>query len=87
MVRRLVSEEESRSVGESLLKHLVGVIFVKTTGLSETGPELQDVLYTFPRSPDDSVHSVLCRARGAFVTLDHMLPGVAGPRPIRYAAN
>ncbi|XP_046747053.1 protein inturned [Diprion similis] len=82
MVRRLVLEEESHPLMELLLKHSVGITFVKTTGLSETGPELQDVLYTFPRSLDNSTQSILCRARGAFATLDHMLPGISGPRPI-----
>ncbi|XP_012253761.2 protein inturned isoform X1 [Athalia rosae] len=82
MAYRLVSEEYSRSLLESLMKFSVGIIFLRTTGLSETGPELQDVIYSFPRSPNKCMQSVLCRTRGAFVTLDHMLSSLLGPRPI-----
>jgi len=70
---------------ESLLDYSLGVIYLKTADLSEMGQEFQGVLYTFPRSETKNLYSILCTARGAFITLNHLLPGVAGQQPVRYA--
>lgn len=69
---------------ESLLDYPLGVIYLKTADLSEMGQEFQGVLYTFPRSETKSVHSSLCIARGAFITLNHLLPSIVGSQPLRY---
>jgi len=69
---------------ESLLNYPLGVIYLKTADLSEIGQELQGVLYTFPRSETKNVHSSLCTARGAFITLNHLLPSIVGTEPLRY---
>lgn len=70
---------------ESLLDYPLGVIYLKTTDLSEVGQELQGVLYTFPRSETKNVNSSLCTARGAFITLNHLLPSIVSLQPVRYA--
>ncbi|XP_043283272.1 protein inturned isoform X2 [Venturia canescens] len=80
-VRRLVDKEASRALMESLFEEPFGVIYLKTTGLSETGPELQGVVYTYPRSELKTGNNYLCKARGAFVTLNHMLPEITGSTP------
>ncbi|XP_015599831.1 protein inturned [Cephus cinctus] len=82
LVRQLVNKEEVKVFMESLLDLFIGVIYLKTTGLSETGPELQGVLYSFPCSQSVNTQTFLCTARGAFITLNHMLPGMTGPPPI-----
>ncbi|XP_012278022.1 protein inturned isoform X2 [Orussus abietinus] len=81
-VQQLVDKEGSKHLMESLLNYSLGVIYLKTTGLPETGPELQGMLYTFPQLESRSVNSILFLSRGAFITLDHMLPGIAGLQPI-----
>ncbi|KAG8039143.1 hypothetical protein G9C98_003450 [Cotesia typhae] len=73
-VRRLVDRERSKKFMNALLDYSFGVIYLQTSGLSETGPELQGVMYTYPRSENKSQNSILCSARGAFVTLNHLLP-------------
>lgn len=82
-VRQLIDKEGSRNLMESLLSHPVGVAYLKTTGLSESGPELQGVLYTYPRSNSKTRQNILCGARGAFITLNHMLPEVTSSQPLR----
>lgn len=81
LVRRLVDKEASTKLMESLLDYSFGVIYLQTSGLSETGPELQGVMYTYPRSESKN-HSILCTARGAFITLNHMLPDTTGSQPV-----
>jgi len=68
---------------ESLLNYPLGVIYLKTADLSEMGQELQGVLYMFPRSEIKNVHSSLCMARGAFITLNHLLPSIVDSEPLR----
>ncbi|XP_046835061.1 protein inturned isoform X2 [Vespa crabro] len=80
LVQNIVNKGESVNLMESLLIYPLGIIYLCTTDLSETGQELQGVLYSFPRS--DNVHSTLCSARGAFITLNHLLPEIVGAQPI-----
>ncbi|KAF7384454.1 hypothetical protein HZH68_014066 [Vespula germanica] len=80
LVQNIVNKGESVNLIESLLIYPLGIIYLCTTDLSETGQELQGVLYSFPRS--DNVHSTLCSARGAFITLNHLLPEIVGAQPI-----
>ncbi|XP_057318515.1 protein inturned [Microplitis mediator] len=80
-VRRLVDRERSKKFMDALLDYSFGVIYLQTSGLSETGPEMQGVLYTYPRSENKSLHSILCTARGAFVTLNHLLPDTFSSSP------
>ncbi|EZA55008.1 PDZ domain-containing protein [Ooceraea biroi] len=82
LAQYLVNKENSCPFMESLLDYPLGVIYLKTADLSEMGQELQGVLYTFPRSESRNVHSSLCKTRGAFITLNHLLPSIAGPQPV-----
>ena len=68
---------------EKFLKYPIGVMFLKTTGLSEVGPESQDILYGFPRLEGKIEQTILFLTRGAFVTLNHMLFDILGSRPLR----
>ncbi|XP_077284275.1 inturned planar cell polarity protein [Arctopsyche grandis] len=51
----------------------VAVIYLKTEGLSENGPENDGVLYCYPR-PEKC--NFLCSCRGTFITLNHLIPDV-----------
>ncbi|XP_011142011.1 protein inturned [Harpegnathos saltator] len=82
LVQYLVNKENNNLYMESLLNYPLGVIYLKTADLSEMGQELQGVLYTFPRSETKNVYSSLCTARGAFITLNHLLPSITGPQPV-----
>lgn len=79
-----MNKEESKDLMQSILNYPLGVLYLQTTELSEMGPELQGVLYTLPRSENKNAHSILCTARGAFITLNHLLQGIAGLQPTRY---
>ncbi|XP_017889125.1 protein inturned [Ceratina calcarata] len=81
LVQRLMNKEESKDLMGSIVDYPLGVLYLRTTELSEIGSELQGVLYTFPRSETKNVHSILCTARGAFITLNHLLPGIDGLHP------
>ncbi|XP_012537346.1 protein inturned isoform X2 [Monomorium pharaonis] len=81
LAQYLMNKENSSSFMESLLHYPLGVIYLKTADLLEMGQELQGVLYTFPRSETKNVHSSLCMARGAFITLNHLLPSIVGSQP------
>lgn len=56
---------------------------MKITEFSETDTDLQGILYSFPKSKNKNVHSFLSTTKGAFVTLNHMLPDIIGPQPVR----
>ncbi|KAK0091973.1 hypothetical protein PV326_002431 [Microctonus aethiopoides] len=81
-VKRLVDRNGSKQFMESLLDYSFGIIYLQTIGLTETGPELQGVMYTYPRSESKTSHSILCTARGAFITLNHMLPETMNAKPL-----
>ncbi|KAG6797320.1 protein inturned [Apis mellifera caucasica] len=81
LVQRLMNKEESKDLMQSIINYPLGVLYLQTTELSEVGPELQGVLYTFPRSENKNMHSILCTARGAFITLNHLLPEIGGLQP------
>lgn len=77
----MVDKEASKVLMERLFEEPFGVVYLKTTGLSETGPELEGVMYAYPRSENKTRNNFLCTARGAFVTLNHMLPEFTGSTP------
>ncbi|KOX74168.1 Protein inturned [Melipona quadrifasciata] len=81
LVQRLMNKEESKDLMQSIMDYPLGVLYLQTTELSEVGPDLQGVLYAFPRSESKNIHSILCTARGAFITLNHLLPGIGGLQP------
>nr|XP_034172113.1 protein inturned isoform X1 [Osmia lignaria] len=82
LVQRLMNKEESKELMQSMIDYPIGVLYLQTTELSEMGPEFQNVLYTFPRSENKNTFSILCTAKGAFITLNHLLPGIGGQQPI-----
>ena len=64
-----------------LLRELpVGVLYLTQDGLTEGGPENQGVLYCYP--PPVQKNMLGC-ARGAFLTLQHLLPDLAPSPPVR----
>jgi hypothetical protein len=64
-----------------LLRDLpVGVLYLTQDGLTEGGPENQGVLYCYP--PPVQKNMLGC-ARGAFLTLQHLLPDLAPSPPVR----
>ncbi|KAL6436477.1 hypothetical protein ACFW04_004751 [Cataglyphis niger] len=82
LAQYLVNRKNSSSLMELLLDYPVGVLYLKTTDLSEVGQEFQGVLYTFPRSGTKNINSSLCMARGAFITLNHLLPNIVSLQPV-----
>ncbi|OXU28206.1 hypothetical protein TSAR_008339 [Trichomalopsis sarcophagae] len=82
LARQLVDKEESKILMDSLIKDSLGVVCMKITEFSENDTDLQGVLYSFPKSKNKSVHSFLSTTKGAFVTLNHMLPDIIGPQPV-----
>lgn len=56
----------------------IGVIYLTTEGLSETGPEFDGVLYCYPTPMN---RNTLCSSRGTFVTLNHLLPDILKTAP------
>lgn len=74
-VRQLTnpSVDDDNEISEILCKLSVGVIFLTTEGLSETGPEFQGVYYCYPGPLKENK---LCGVRGAFITLYHLLPDI-----------
>ncbi|XP_029659336.1 protein inturned isoform X2 [Formica exsecta] len=82
LAQYLINRENSNSLMELLLDYPLGVLYLKTTDLSEVGQELQGVLYTFPRSGTKNINSSLCTARGAFITLNHLLPSIVNLQPV-----
>jgi hypothetical protein len=65
------------------MKESLGVICIKSTEFAEGESDMQGILYCFPRSKNKSLQSFLSITKGAFITLNHMLPDVLGAQPIR----
>ena len=68
---------------DSLVKDPLGVLCVKINEFSENESDMQGVLYSFPKSKTKNVQSFLSITKGAFITLNHMLPDIIGPQPVR----
>ena len=73
----------SKGCMKNFLKQTIGIMFLKTTGLAETASESQDILYIFPNLETETEQTVLFLMRGAFLTLNHILPDILGSRPVR----
>jgi hypothetical protein len=58
----------------------VGVLYLTQEGLTEGGPENQGVLYCYPPPLQKNM---LGSVRGAFLTLQHLLPDLAPSSPVR----
>ncbi|KAG7201957.1 hypothetical protein KM043_004661 [Ampulex compressa] len=82
LVQQLVNREDDENVMQILSDYPLGILYLKTMELSEAGKELQGVSYIFPRSERKNTRSFLCSAKGAFITLNHLLPGIIGLQPI-----
>ena len=64
---------------QGILKKLPYIaLYITRRGITESSPELADVLYQFPSQPQ----SKLLQVRGIFLTLCHALPEITGNRPI-----
>lgn len=68
---------------DNISKDSIGIMFVKATNLAEVVPEWQDIIYAFPKIEDMTQETLLSVTRGAFVTLNHMITDILGPRLIR----
>lgn len=82
MAKQLVDKEESKLIMETLIKDNIGVICVKVTDISESESDTQGVLYSFPRTKNKSVQTFLTMTKGAYITLNHLLSEMFGPKPI-----
>lgn len=87
MVREILNEDQSKGLMDKLLDHSISVIYLKTMQSDDVETEIPTIIYTYPRSELTNIHSILCLAKGAFITLNHMLPEITGSKPIRYALN
>lgn len=64
---------------QGMLKKLPYIaLYTTRRGITETSPELADVLYQFPAQQQ----SKLLQVRGMFLTLCHALPEITGSKPI-----
>lgn len=79
-VRQLTNPNlnEEEILCDVLCSFPVGILYLKTEGLSETGPEFEGVLYCYPKPLD---RNLLCNSRGTFVTLNHLLPEITKNKP------
>ncbi|XP_014223988.1 protein inturned [Trichogramma pretiosum] len=82
LAKQLIDKEESRVSMESFIKDTVGIVCVKINEFTDSESDLQGVSYSYPRSSNKNALSFLVTIKGAFVTLNHMLPDIAGPKPI-----
>lgn len=80
LVKQLLGTTGAGELSCVLQELPVGVLYLTQEGLTEGGPENQGVLYCYP-APMQS--NTLCSARGAFITLQHLLPDVAPSPPVR----
>lgn len=83
LARQLVDKEESQILMDALIKEPLGILCVKVTEFTDDETDLHGVFYSFPRSKNTSVQSFLSTSKGAFITLNHMLPDVVGFKPLR----
>ncbi|TRY75063.1 hypothetical protein TCAL_00628 [Tigriopus californicus] len=68
---------------EGILKKLPFVgLYLTRTGITETSPEMADVLFQFPLNLVGDHSARLIKARGMFVTLCQALPDVTNSKPI-----
>ncbi|KAK4883073.1 hypothetical protein RN001_006392 [Aquatica leii] len=74
-VQELINEnsDDENTVSAMLCEHPVGVMYINTECLNETGPEFEGVQYCYPHPYKKNW---LCLARGIFITLDHLLQEV-----------
>ncbi|KRT82505.1 hypothetical protein AMK59_3984 [Oryctes borbonicus] len=63
-------DEEQNRITEMLCDTSVGILFVNLENLSEDGSEYDGVIYCYPRPYEKSI---LCQAKGVFITLNHLL--------------
>lgn len=79
-VRQMISPNVSEDdiLRDLLCDFPVGVLYLTTEGLSESGPEFEGVLYCYP-TPFN--RNTLCTSRGTFITLNHLLPDILKQTP------
>ncbi|XP_014204314.1 protein inturned [Copidosoma floridanum] len=82
LARKLVDKEESKILMDSLIKEPLGVICVKVSEFSEGESDMQGVVYSFPKSKIRGAQSFLSLTKGAYITLNHLLPEIIGPQPV-----
>jgi len=75
-----MDKNADQNIVDLFLQWSVLVMFLKSDGLVEGGPEDQGVLYCFPRPIDKNT---IGQVRGAFLTLQHLLPDVTESAPKR----
>lgn len=80
-VRQLTNPNtnEEEILSDVLCSFPVGILYLKTEGLNENGPEFEGVTYCFPKPMN---RNVLCNSRGVFVTLNHLLPQITKSTPV-----
>lgn len=71
--------EESDSLNSVLCEQPIGILYINTEQLSESGPEYEGVVYCYPRPYETNP---LCASRGVFITLNHLLHETTKTKPL-----
>lgn len=79
LVKQLLGSTGADELSCVLRELPVGVLYLTQDGLTEGGPENQGVLYCYPLPVQKNM---LGSARGAFLTLQHLLPDLAPSPPV-----
>ncbi|XP_068082746.1 protein inturned isoform X2 [Anabrus simplex] len=83
LVRQLVGvawDQDQDQELQNILRELpVGVLYLTQEGLTEGGPEDQGIIYCYP---GPALQNPLATARGAFLTLHHLIPDLAPSAPV-----
>lgn len=79
-VQQLVNSkaDEINIISSILCEHSVGVLYINTESISESGPEFEGILYCYPRPFEKNL---LCSSRGVFITLNHLLHEITQCKP------
>lgn len=77
-VKQLTTISNNENLQLLLIDQPVGVLYLDTDDLSESGPEFQGVLYCYPNPIEKNR---LCSNRGVCITLNHLINDVTSHQP------
>lgn len=82
-MRQIVGQNKCNSYKDILPQNYLGIMFLDAANLTEVVPESQVVKYAFPRIEGKMEETLLFLTKGAFVTLNHLMTDILGPRSAR----
>ena len=83
LIKMLTGDGPTAVEVQSILKKLPYIVLYLTrSGITESSPELADVLYQYPTAVSGSHSIKLLKVRGVFVTLCQALPEILGSTPV-----